>query len=397
MMPIFGSKSSTTVRQRPRLRLLDWTYMLVLFVVAAAVFVWQYLDSRARQPAAAPRATTTVCIHSPNFAYDPPWQQTRLQAKPAVRDGLSMEARQVGPDTVVSISLGGLPADSLGPLAEVVAAAYSQACRSQWKLQLEQAYSTAQEAVRKAERLAQESERQVERLRERQRQWERQQAQAGDRAGTSLNPASVTIENPRWTELFRRLSDLEKRRDALLVDRTPLHPAVQELETQIVDVRREMSVIPPRLTAEATVSSQARPRMEGAQPKDVGKVEPVPPAELQVAEAAAERLRQDVQEAQARQRVAMNARGEDLPIDVYPATLPARSAASQGDASILISAAFAGVALAVYLAVAAFRAWREPALSGITELQAALPAPVIGFVPASLPGVGSSRPFKLSF
>ena len=74
------------------------------------------------------------------------------------------------------------------------------------------------------------------------------------RALASLKPVAppqpTTIENPRWTEICRRLADLEERRKVLLFERMPLHPSVQEIEMRITDVRREMASIPPKIAQE---------------------------------------------------------------------------------------------------------------------------------------------------
>ena len=118
--------------------------------------------------------------------------------------------------------------------------AYSQACRAQWKLQLEQAYSAAEEKVRQTERQAFEAQTRFELLRDR-------RLQALANLWPVAPPQPATIENPRWTETRRRLADLEERRKILLFERTPLHPSVQEIEMRIADVRREMAAIPPTI------------------------------------------------------------------------------------------------------------------------------------------------------
>ena len=197
-------------------------------------------------------ATAKVCIHHPNFAFQHAWQEILAQAKTEVRENLRMEAQRSGQQTVVAISLSNLPAETIVPMVNVVASAYSQACRAEWKLHLEQAYSAAQEKVRQTERQAFEAQTRFELLRDR-----RLRALASFRPVAPPQPA--TIENPRWTEICRRLADLEERRRILLFERTPLHPSVQEIEMRITDVRREMASIPPKIAQEPTRRAASPP------------------------------------------------------------------------------------------------------------------------------------------
>jgi len=44
---------------------------------------------------------------------------------------------------------------------------------------------------------------------------------------------TTTADNPEWTALEHQLGELRQRRTGLLVDRTPLHPAVQAVEAQL--------------------------------------------------------------------------------------------------------------------------------------------------------------------
>ena len=171
-------------------------------------------------------------------------------------------------------------------MVNVVAAACCQACRSQWKLQLERAYSAAEEKLRQSQRQASEAQTRFELLRD-----------CRLRALASVKPVAppqpTSIENPRWTDICRRLADLEERRKVLLFERTPLHPSVQEIEIRINDVRREMTSIPPKIAQE--------PPADRSEPAPPSTCRPKAPAatEVQAAEQAAEQLKQDLQQVQA--------------------------------------------------------------------------------------------------
>ena len=198
------------------------------------------------------QATAKVCIHHPDFAYQQAWQEIVAQAKPEIREKLRIEAQRTGQETVVAVSLSNLPAESVVPMVNVVASAYSQACRAQWKLQLEQAYSAAQQKVRQADRDATEAQTLFELLRER-----RRQALASARPAAPPQPS--TIENPRWTAVARHLAELEERERVLLQERTPAHPAVQEIDVLIAEARRELASIPQMIAQEQPAGSGAAP------------------------------------------------------------------------------------------------------------------------------------------
>jgi hypothetical protein len=321
------------------------------------------------------QAIAKVCIHHPNFGFQHAWQEVIAQARTEVRENLHMEAQRSGPETVVAISLRGLPAETSVPMVNVVASAYSQACRAQWKLQLEQAYSTVAEKVRQTERQAVEAQTRFELLRDC-----RLRALANVKPVVPQQPA--TIDNPRWTEICRRLTELEERRKILLFERTPLHPSVLEIEMRISDVRREMASIPAKIAQEPPAGPSAAPAPLGALPPD-------PPAatEVQAAQQAAEQLKQDLQQAQAAERAALTARGEELRIDLVSAEpLPPPPAPPRVTGAILGKALVTAATSLVGLAMISLGASLEPALSSIAELQALLPAPIVGVIPATHPG-----------
>ena len=55
------------------------------------------------------------------------------------------------------------------------------------------------------------------------------------------------VDNPEWVELDRQLGELQRRHDDLLKDRTPLHPAVQDLALRIEELQRQMANMPRQI------------------------------------------------------------------------------------------------------------------------------------------------------
>jgi hypothetical protein len=224
--------------------------------------------------------------------------------------------------------------------------------------------------VQQAERQAFEAETRFELLRDRRL-----------RVLASLRPAAppepATIENPRWAEANRRLTDLEERRRVLLFERTPLHPSVLEIEMRITDARREMASIPPKISQEPPAVPPP-----STVPSDTPDA-----AEVQAAQQAIEQAKQDLQQAQAMERAALTARGEELQVDLLAAKpLPSPPAPSRAN-TIMFGKAFVIAATSIVgLGMISLGASLEPALSSIAELQALLPAPVVGVIPATHPG-----------
>ncbi len=285
-MPIFSSERATTVRQRSPWLLSKAAYGTIFLAVVLSAYGWMCLGSNSAKVDEVPRATAEVCISHPDFAVQPAWREIFEQAKTEVRENLRMEVQRSGQETTVAISLSRLPAETIVPLVNGVASDFEQACRTQWKLPLEQAHRAAQENVRQTERGALAAQARFELLRQR-----RLKALADLRP---VAPQSTTIENPRWTEICRSLADLEERRKILLSERTPLHPSIQEIEMRITDARREMASIPPTFTRESPAVSPRK-----SLPSDAPA-----PTEVQAARQAAEQLTHDLQQAQVTERAA---------------------------------------------------------------------------------------------
>ena len=367
-MPIFAPEPATTVRQQSPWRLPKLAYGVIFLTVATAAYGWKLSGPRPLTDDIPRQATARVCIHNPNFAFQQAWQEILAQAKSEVRDNLHMEAQRSGRETVVAISLSSLPAETLVRTVNVVASAYSQACRAQWKVHAEQAHSAAQAQVQQVERQASAAQKRFESLRQ-------HRLQALTNLWPPVAPSQpATVENPRWTEICHRLADLEERKRTLLLQRTPLHPSVQEIDMRINDVQREMASLPPKITQEPA----------GVSPRSSVPPEAPAAAEVQAAQQAAEQLKHDLHQAQSLERAALAARGEELRIDLLAAE-PLPPPPHAGTAFLGKALATATTAV-LGLGMVSFGASLEPALSSVAELQALLPAPVVGVISATLSG-----------
>ena len=64
---------------------------------------------------------------------------------------------------------------------------------------------------------------------------------AGSTTSTPPPPQPAMVDNPVWLDLQRQVSGLEARRDQLLIDRTPLHPAVQEIDRRLAEAKEQLA------------------------------------------------------------------------------------------------------------------------------------------------------------
>ena len=55
------------------------------------------------------------------------------------------------------------------------------------------------------------------------------------------------IDNPQWLDLHRQMAKLQQRYEELLLDRTSLHPLVQDMAVQIEDLKQQMAAVPRQI------------------------------------------------------------------------------------------------------------------------------------------------------
>jgi len=368
-MPIFASEPATTVRQHSPWLLSKMAYAAVFLTVTLAAYGWKLFNAHPPKVDLPLQVTAKVCVHHPNFAFQHALQETLAQARTEVRENLHVECQPSGQTTVVAITLSNLPAETLVPVVNMVASAYSQACRAEWKLQLEQAYSVVQTRMQQVERRLFEAQRRFELLRDR-------QLRALSSPGPVSAPQPAMVENPAWTKLSHRLAELEEHKRVLLLECTPLHPSVQEADHRITDVLREMASIPAKIAQDPPV----------VLPASILPPDGPDASEVEAAQQAVERVKQDLQQAQAIERAAIGTRGEELKVDLIASEpLPTPSAPPHADAITLGKALVIATTSVVGLGMISLGASLEPAISSIGQLQAILPAPVVGVIPATYP------------
>jgi hypothetical protein len=245
----------------------------------------------------------------------------------------------------------------------------------------------AAEAVKKKQKLAEMAEKQLAAAR----------AQAAARQ--QEKPKLPQIANPAWLELDRKLADLKLNRDQLLVDRTPLHPIVREVQDDMDEVQRQMDAIPRQIP--------------DPKAKSTAKVEPLKPsnhpdgstqkaAELALKEqaanelaakanrqklseltAAVEKARQAMEKAEISEQQAAQARENEPQFAVEPAqvVIPPQEV-DQGWKRLLWTTLMASVLMTAGVGSWSFGRTIEPPVASLAEVHADLDVPIVGLISA---------------
>jgi hypothetical protein len=108
---------------------------------------------------------------------------------------------------------------------------------AEWRHGKEDAYRKAHDGAEKARREHRENAVRLAALEQQQREGPALTAVVAK----PMPPPPPMMDNPVWLDLQRQVADLEGRRDQLLIDRTELHPAVQEVEGRIAEIKAQLA------------------------------------------------------------------------------------------------------------------------------------------------------------
>jgi hypothetical protein len=205
-------------------------------------------------------------------------------------------------------------------------------------------------------------------------------------ASKARSPAM--IDNPQWLELQRQIAALDKRRERLLVDRTPLHPAVQAVDDKIADLRSELAVTPrqvPDPKAVAAPEEKENPSAEAARKSMAAAAEKNrrKKAELVAAVETARRVRTEAElsERRAEQQLRAVPQLDIRHAEVVENLVPV----DWGWRRMFWTSISAGIFMAFGAGAMLWgRSIESPVLS-IAEVQAALGEPIVGIIPAKDP------------
>jgi hypothetical protein len=202
-----------------------------------------------------------------------------------------------------------------------------------------------------------------------------QTASAGQAAARPM------IDNPEWGELEGQLQQLEQRRDNLLVDRTPLHPAVVEATQRIDDVKRQMAVVPRQIPGKAVEGVRtSEPALTG---QPLGKTNQTTLAAATEVVAMVGELCKEAEAAEKRSAPAQIAAPNYTVVcaEVVENQMPGEVLGWR----LLGTMLAAGALMAFGVGSVSAGASIDPPVGTVAQVQSAARAPVIGLIPADRP------------
>ena len=205
------------------------------------------------------------------------------------------------------------------------------------------------------------------------------------------------VENPEWCDLRDQVARLRRQREEMLSTRTPLHPAVRDLDTELARLEPLLASVPQYLPGRrgiAPATSTPTPEYPGQTPLLQGMSgnspqfsgEDITASEgFAVRRDAVEKARQKYEEmASLEQRVRQRELQLAAPEVQWAEQCQRTSGAAPGNRLVWMALA-AGLAMATGVGMVWAGATSDLMLSSVADVQAALPVPVMGVV--SVPGV----------
>ena len=261
--------------------------------------------------------------------------------------------------------------------------------KADWQRRTEGPYRKAHEAAEQARREHAQNEARFEAFRRHMAETAKAAAEARaveQRPGAS--PAPAMVDNPQWLEIQRQLGQLQRRRDSLLIDRTPLHPAVEDVTVQIKDLQRQIATIPRQIPGAASATHETSKSL--ASPKDAAAAtDPVAEQgqnklnELTVAVETAGRACQRAEAAEKQARNAQRA-GPQYAV-VYAQAVEIQPMSDQGWRRLMGTTLMAGLLMAFGTGSLSAGAGIEPPVASAAEVQAAAGVPIVATIPAANP------------
>lgn len=286
-------------------------------------------------------------------------------------------------------------AERAAEVANAQAQCYVHDRLAEWKLRTQRPYLKARAAAEKAR---QEHVANTARL----EAFRRQLAKAAEaaRAKAAAKPPEKPlpppmVDNPRWLDLQRQLAELQRRRDELLVDRTPLHPMVVDLAVGMAVIQETLAATArylPGSQAESPVLADTSPAAEtpttDAQggDQDGGRVVKEDQTRLGELTAAVERARQARAEADLAEKRALQTLQAGPNYAIEPAQVVERlPRPDDGWRRLAWTTLFSGMLMALGVGAVAAGANVEPPVASIAELKADLDVPIVGPILADDP------------
>ncbi len=223
---------SPITASRPIARGRSIVLALLVFGLTAGSMYW-YVGAGQKEPAAPPSFTATAYVVQ---------RATKLGA----------------PETRIPLSYTFASAGRAKKVANTLADCYADERRVEWQRHTDEARRRLADDARLTREQLEQDEARLAAFR-------KQMQVAKAMAHKPRQPQ--TVDNPQWIELQHRLDELDRQRAKLLVDRTPLHPAVRDVTAEMSVVKRQMSAVPRKLTVAAEQAPSPPPEWPTEQDK----------------------------------------------------------------------------------------------------------------------------------
>ncbi len=394
-MSLFGKTSGHTVqpanRARPGTRIL-----VVLCAITFAVVYWSGLWAKRSDSAAGPFSATATIVQLAQGDEDsqpPILEALRRQIiapenlkrvlpedNTVERVRVAVKRSSTDGDVRIAVTVVDPTAEKAARLADGLAESYVADFREQWKAQSQPNLPKAQQRRQRA-----------------QQDWAAAKARFEAFADSHLaqpkraiepmvverpvvaEPISLPpVDNPRRVEVSEQLGQLRRRREELLVDRTPAHPLVENIQQRITETEQLLNSI-----AQTAPSEQQPTAIE---PKKPMVVEAGPEEDVETAREF-QKLKRAVTETStalelaARAERELLARPQQMPaIWVEPARPTKLSQKPSRRPGLALLALAAGLAMASGVGMISTAAGMSRPVSSVAEVRDALPVPVVGSI-----------------
>ena len=196
---------------------------------------------------------------------------------------------------------------------------------------------------------------------------------------------SAMVENPRWIDLNLQLSELEQRRERLLLDRTALHPSVVDITSQIDDLKGQMAAVPRQIPDTANKAANKNIKTAETTPDDDSRVAS-DREKLHVLTTAARKARQSLATAEAAERRLRKGQQTGPQYTVVYAKVEKNIPPQVNDQQRLLwTTLVAGMFMAFGVGSISTGISIEPAAATVAQVQADAHTTVIGAIPAENP------------
>ena len=266
-------------------------------------------------------------------------------------------------------------------VANVLADCYVEDRRLEWMQRTEGPCRKAREAVEKARRELRQNEARLEEFRN-------ELASVKPQAAEPRKP--LMIDNREWLDLDDQLEGLQERRASFLINLTPLHPTVREVDLEIDEVKQQLAETPRQIPGKLPSPFGRGAGGEGSKTSVPFSTTPAiaekDRAKLSALNAAVQTSLQAYDEAGAAEKKALEAQQTGPRYAaVYAEAVEIAPTTDYGWRRLIATTLMAGVLMAFGVGTITAGVGIDPPVGSVGQVRTAAHAPVLGTIPADDP------------